>query len=68
MVVAMAVAAADWLKGEDGHDIGQIADTGEEEEKGIETFGGLPPVVEKKLRDAAAEVQNGADVAENLAP
>lgn len=66
--VAVGVAGADGLEGEDAKDEGQVAKTGEEEEERVEALRALPAVVEQDLRQAAAEVEHGADVAEDLAP
>lgn len=66
--VAVRVLAADRLEGEDAEDEGQVSEAGEEEEEGVEAFGRLAAAVEQDLRDAGAEVEDGADVAEDLAP
>lgn len=66
--MAVRALAADRLEGEDAEDEGQVSEAGEEEEQGVEAFGRLAAAVEQDLRDARAEVEHGADVAEYLAP
>lgn len=66
--VAVGVLAADRLEGKDAEDESQVSKAGEEEEQGVEAFGRLAASVEQDLRHAAAEVEDCADVAENLAP
>lgn len=66
--VAVRVLAADGLEGEDAQDESEVAEAGEEEEEGVEALGALAAVVEQDLRHAAAEVEDRADVAEDLAP
>ena len=66
--VAVGVLAADGLKGKDAEDESQVSKAGEEEEQGVEAFGGLAASVEQNLRHAAAKVEDCADVTEDLAP
>lgn len=66
--VAVGVLAADRLEGENAEDESQIAEAGEEEEQGVEAFGRLAASVEQDLRHAAAQVEDRAYVAEDLAP
>ena len=66
--VAVRVLAADRLEGKDAEDERQVSKASEEEEQGIEAFGGLAASVEQDLRHAAAQVEDCADIAEDLAP
>jgi len=68
MPVAVRVLAADRFESKDAEDEGQISEAGEEEEQGVEAFGRLATSVEQDLRHAAAQVEYGANVAEDLAP
>lgn len=53
---------------DDGEDVGEVADAGEEEEEHGDALCAFAAVVEQQLGDAAAEVERGAEVAEDLAP
>ena len=66
--VAVRALAADRLEGKDAQHERQVSEAGEEEEQGVQAFGRLAAAVEQDLRDAGAEVEDGADVAEDLAP
>lgn len=52
---------------EDAQHVGEVADTGEEEEEHGDALGALAAVVEEQLGHARSEVQDSADVAEDLA-
>ena len=60
--------AADGRVGDDAHDVGEVADAGEEEEEQRDAVGALAAPVEEDLGHARAEVEGGAQVAEDLAP
>lgn len=53
--------------GEDREDVCEIADAGEEEKEHRDSLGGFTAVVEEELGDAGGEVENCAEVAEDLA-
>lgn len=66
--VSVGVLAADRLEGKDAEDESQISKAGEEEEQGVEAFGRLAASVEQDLRHAASQVEDRANVTEDLAP
>lgn len=65
--LAVLAMVADGVEGEDAEHIGQVSNTGEEEEKSIETFGALAAVVEEQLRYATAEIEGSTQVTKYLA-
>ena len=56
------------LVSKDAKHIRQIPNAREEEEEQADAVGGFAAVVEQELGDAGAEVEDGAEVAEDLAP
>lgn len=56
------------LVGQYAHDVREIAHAREKEKQHADTFGAFPAVVEKELGNTRAQVENGAEVAEYLAP
>ena len=54
-------------KRKDAEHVGEVPDTREEEEEEGDALGGFAAVVQQDLREAAAEVEGGAEVAEDLA-
>lgn len=54
-------------EGDDGEHVREVSDAGEDEEQHRHTLGGLAPEVQEDLREAAAEIQERAEIPEYLA-
>lgn len=61
----MSVAAY-WVECKDAEHVGQVADTSEQEEQGIQPIRAFAPVVQKQLGQAATEVEYSAEIAKCL--